>query len=80
MQLEKGDKLKIVDNCKDDLLSLYRLSSGMSGISNEHIDNMFLFVDRSGSNIRASLEENSNIVISLHYSRFYKTNEKTTID
>lgn len=67
----KGDNLIIKEECKDELVNLYKCSGGMSGLSKQDIDHIFIYIDMDGSNIRA-MDKETKQISSLNYERFLK--------
>lgn len=76
-----GDIVKIKDNVKKELLSLYKNRDGMSGVSPKYIDDTFI-VDRpayDGSNLRVRSKKDKSKTLSLSDSRFENFKESTKL-
>ncbi len=70
-KFKEGDKLKIKDECKKELISFYNTSGGMSGVSKKDTEKNYIFKGMNGSNIIVSYL-NGKRILSLHHSRFEK--------
>lgn len=68
-----GNKVQLKDEVKQELISKFNLSRGLSGVCPEHVNNEFIINYFDGSNM--GVVTNSGVSYSFNYSRF-KLKEK----
>ncbi|MFM2393100.1 MAG: hypothetical protein RLZZ546_1082 [Bacteroidota bacterium] len=70
--LKHRDSIKIKSSVKEELISRYETSGGMSGLSKDDVDKKYIYRGMDGSNIIAEYELDESVIISLNHSRFEK--------
>ncbi len=73
MTLEKitiGEKVQLTSEAKNELVSKYKLTSGMSGINPADVNKEFVVKDFDGCNICVHTKNSEKTLYSFHYSRF----------
>ncbi len=73
-KINLGNKVQLKDEVKQELISNFNTSRGMSGVCPEHVNNEFIVNYFDGSNISVSTKE--GVQYSFNYSRF-ELKEKT---
>jgi hypothetical protein len=73
-KISLGDKVQLKDEVKQELISNFNLSKGLSGVCPEHVNNEFTVDYFDGSNI--GVLTNDGVPYSFNHSRFkLNTNE-----
>ncbi len=74
----QGERIKIKSSEKEELVSHYETSSGMSGMSRKDVNNIYIYKGMDGSNIMAENELDNSVKISLNHLRFEKCEDIKT--
>jgi len=74
-KITKGDTVQLTIEAKDELVTKYKSSGGMSGIDPEDVNRKFIVTGFDGSNICVRAKDLENVLYSFHYGRF-ETKEK----
>jgi len=70
IQYITGDKLKIKNSCKKELIEKYKTSKGMSGMNSVDVNKTFIFDYYEDSNIAVIMDGSQ--IVSFNRTRFEK--------